>query len=344
MKTLFDKTEFSIVRIGQKDAKGLSDHVSDFRNIVLQCQDSYPGIDKWFEKKVLPGLRSSERTAFVGYLRDLPVVSAVIKHGDRSKFCHLKVLEEIQSESLGQLFFALMAFELRHVADSIHFTLPESLWIEKYSFFESFGFDKPVKAGRQYRLFDTELSCSAKFSDVWSNVLEKLPRLSTTFSIGEYSMQNSLLMSVKPEFAEKIMSGEKRVEIRRKFSPKWIGQRITLYSSKPEQCLIGEASVGGVVIGQPDYIWQEFGSQLGCTRAQLQQYAMGTDTLYAIVVSDVMPYRERIPLSQISHLLGEDLRPPQSFCSLENNDSWAKAISIAAMIHGTWGIRPQVVL
>ena len=86
MKSLFDKHDFTIVRIGPKDAKGLSDSVSDFKNLVLGCEASYPGIDKWFEKKVLPGLRSSERTAFVGYLGAQPMVSAVIKRGDRSKF------------------------------------------------------------------------------------------------------------------------------------------------------------------------------------------------------------------------------------------------------------------
>src|SRR3990172_5471514 len=113
MKSLFDKHDFTIVRIGPKDAKGLSDSVSDFKNLVLGCEASYPGIDKWFEKKVLPGLRSSERTAFVGYLGAQRMVSAVIKRGDRSKFCHLRVRDEVQNESIGELFFSLMTFELR---------------------------------------------------------------------------------------------------------------------------------------------------------------------------------------------------------------------------------------
>src|SRR3990170_1529253 len=106
-----------------------------------------------------------------------------------------------------------MTFELRQVAERIHFTLPESVWAAKQPFFQSFGFSDPVQSARQYRLFDNELTCSAPFGDVWRHTLDKLPKLSELFSIGSYSMNNRLLMSVKPQFAERIVSGQKRIEL-----------------------------------------------------------------------------------------------------------------------------------
>src|SRR6267142_6017042 len=151
MKRLFDKKDFRIVRLGGTDAKGLTDHFATFRQLVLENEPAYPGIDRWFKDKVVPGLRSSERVALVGYLKETPVVSAVVKRGDDSKFCHLRIHDDVQDANLGEVFFALMAFELRQIARTIHFTLPEGLWESKQDFFRSFNFCEAKKAGTQYR-------------------------------------------------------------------------------------------------------------------------------------------------------------------------------------------------
>jgi predicted transcriptional regulator len=326
-----------IVHLNKEDAKAETDNLILFKKLVQTNEGMYPDIDNWVKKKVIPGLKTSERTAYIGYINEDPIISAVVKHGDHSKFCHLKIAENFQANHLGELFFSLMALEIRHIAKEIYFTLPEGLWEKQRNFFESFNFVKAVPSEMQYRLFEKELKCSANFNNVWEAVLSKLPSIAQAFSIDGYSMENGLLMSIRPEYAEKLMSGEKRVEIRRKFAKKWKGHRITIYASRPECALVGEGKIEKVVAGEPDFIWEKYHSEIGCSRDDFAKYTDTAKQVYAIVFVDVQRYKEKMPISQLSHLLNVNpsddyLRPPQSYCTLSGDKSWGKAVSIAALL------------
>lgn len=294
----------------------------------------YPEIERWYSSKVLPGIRQGERVAFIGYLNEKPAVSAVVKKGSNAKFCHLRLHEGIKESNLGEVFFSLMALEIHDLAKGIHFTLPESLWKQKGAFFQSFGFESAELAEAQYRLFDRELACAASFPTVWSSVLHKIPKLADLYAFGGFSSDNQLLMSVKPEFAEQIMTRKKTVELRRKFSTRWLNHRINIYATAPVMSLMGEARIAGVVANKPEVIWERFHDQIGCTREEFNAYAAGTEELYAIELDDVRPYRDRLSLVQISRWVNESLAPPQSYFTLEKNKPWAKAVSLAAYLHG----------
>src|SRR5439155_22534 len=129
--TLFPlEGKFRILELGRSDACGWSDHVKVLKELLVANEDMYPNIDRWFTAKVVPGLRSSQRIAYVGYEDEKPIASAVLKLGMRSKFCHLRIHKDFQDLDLGQIFFTQMTFEARHHAKDLHFTLPESLWCE----------------------------------------------------------------------------------------------------------------------------------------------------------------------------------------------------------------------
>ena len=237
-------------------------------------------------------------------------MSAVLKRGDRSKFCHLHISDEFQNMHLGELFFALMALEVRNIADEIHFTLPDSLWNSKQDFFRSFGFQEVVKAGKQYRLFDEELHCAASFQTVWNSVLEKLPKMMTRFSSHGYSMNPAILLSVKAKHVERILSGVKTVEIRRRFSTKWTGQCVSLYASHPVQGLVGEAIIKDVVYNSQEEIWSRFETEIGCTREEFDKCVGTSKCVYAVVLSGIHPYLGEMPLTQLSALLNQGDWPP----------------------------------
>lgn len=338
--TLFSLTpDVRIVELGKADAGDWTDHIRVLKDLLTANQDMYPGIERWFTSKVVPGLKECLRVAYVAYEGEKPVASAVLKLGNNSKFCHLRIQDEFQDQDLGQIFFALMTLETRHKAREIHFTLPESLWCMRNAFFQSFGFSTAVKAPQQYRNGNTELLCSAPHSTVWSAVLDKLPKLMTKFLVGGYSLQSEIVMSVKPDYAERILSGVKRVEIRKKFSKRWLGSKVVLYASKPLGALVGEATISSIMYGQPAEILSRYGSDIGCSLSELDSYAQSSSKLCAIEFKDVRPYKESLPLDQISHLLHEELKPPQSYChaSAQRNSTWAKAVSVATLLHGRFG-------
>ena len=46
-----------------------------------------------------------------------------------------------------------------------------------------------------------------------------------------------------------------------------------------------------------------------------------------------------VPLSQLESLLNEqDLRPPQSYLSLETNIDWTRAVSVAELLHNRFWV------
>ncbi len=339
--SLFPLTpRFTIAEIGKPDAQGWSDHLRVLRDLISANQEMYPGIDHWFSAKVVPGLKSSERIAYVAYEGEKAVASVVLKLGGRSKFCHLRIHKDFQDQDLGQMFFTLMALETRRRAKEVHFTLPESLWYRKSGFFKSFGFSSVKKASRQYRHGDTELSCSAPHSAVWSAALNKLPELVSKFSVGGRSLGSDVLLSVRPKYAERLLAGTKLVEVRKRFSKKWLGRKAVLYASRPLGALVGEATINAIACGQPSDIWSRYESSIGCSREEFDGYVASADEVCAIELSDIVPYLSPVPLNQVEYLLNEDLRPPQSYSELNmgKNASWAKAVSIATLLHGRCGV------
>jgi predicted transcriptional regulator len=334
MKTdQFQHRNVSIIRLTVDDVMRRTDDLKTFFDLVSQNESMYPDIDKWLKEKVLPGIKNGSRVGFLATENEVPIATAVVKRGDKTKFCHLKISQPFQDDNLGNIFFILMAAEVRSWAKEIHFTLPESLWEKKKNFFESFGFDEAVPSSVQYRLFEQELSCSARFTDVWKNTLEKLAKMRSHFSVNNYSMAPSLLLSIRSNYAQKILSGEKTVEIRTRFSNRWTGQRVCIYASGTGGGLIGEATISGVEQGKPDEIWERYQSHIGCNPSEYRAYVADRKSVFAVALTSFIPYASRVPLTQIETLSKESLVPPQSYLELRAGTPWSKAISVAAILH-----------
>jgi predicted transcriptional regulator len=243
------------------------------------------------------------------------------------------------------MFFTQMTLEARGRAKEVHFTLPEGLWCEKAEFFQSFGFNGAAKASRQYRHGEIELSCTAPLSVVWSKILQKLPRLLDKFSPAGFSLSNKLVLSMRPEYAERVFDRQKRVEFRRKFSTKWRGCKAVVYATKPLGALMGEVTMKNVTYGTPKEIWEAFSATGGCSREEFFTYVHGSEGVYAIELSDITPYIAPIGLAQVSHLINEDLRAPQSFrdVRIDSDGAWVRAVSVAGLLHSRFGIRRSTV-
>jgi hypothetical protein len=67
VEELFPRTgNFQVVRLSEADARDDSDHLKKLRELVLENEPMYPNIEKWFDAKVVPGLKDSERIGYVG--------------------------------------------------------------------------------------------------------------------------------------------------------------------------------------------------------------------------------------------------------------------------------------
>src|ERR1700675_1506404 len=172
-----DKGQIRISTLGREDAHALGDHIKILKELIAAKDDSYPGIDRWFSTKVLSGLRSGERKAYLAFENERPVAAAILKLGKSAKICHLYINDTNRGADLGQILFIKMTFDASSWAEEVHFTLPESLWRTKSGFFKSFGFSRAERISREYRRNDSELFCSAPISSVYAAALRKIPRL-----------------------------------------------------------------------------------------------------------------------------------------------------------------------
>lgn len=104
-----------------------------------------------------------------------------------------------------------------------------------------------------------------------------------------------VLLSIKPEYAEKILNGTKRYEYRKAIFRDASVRTVVIYATMPVGKVIGEFEVGGFVRGTPSELWRKTKDASGITREFFMTYFSGRDEAQAIQVSN--PKRYRVPKS-----------------------------------------------
>jgi len=120
-----------------------------------------------------------------------------------------------------------------------------------------------------------------------------------------------VLLSIKPEFAEKIFSGEKKYEFRRKIFKNKEVTTIVVYASSPVKKVIGEFEIERIVLEEIGALWKRTKKQAGITEDFFYSYFGNTERGYAIKVKESKLYPE--PLCIKEHF---GTHAPQSFMYL----------------------------
>lgn len=124
-----------------------------------------------------------------------------------------------------------------------------------------------------------------------------------------------VLLSIKPEYVNKILSGEKKFEFRKvNFSKKGI-TKVLIYATKPVGKLVGEFEVTEIHQGSPDSIWTITKSFAGIDKKYFDSYYQGRNKAIAIAIGKVDVYKKPLDIN----CLGEKISPPQSFCYIGND-------------------------
>lgn len=126
-------------------------------------------------------------------------------------------------------------------------------------------------------------------------------------------MPTRVLLSVKPRFAEAILSGIKTFEFRRMLFKSTKVRTIVLYASSPTCKVVGEFTLDHVVSLKLEALWKSTGDGGAIDRTYFDEYFEGREMGHALKVKSARRYRSPLCLRKdfgISH-------PPQSFCYLE---------------------------
>ena len=122
----------------------------------------------------------------------------------------------------------------------------------------------------------------------------------------------ALLVSVKPVYADLLLSGEKTVELRRVRPNVEPGCLVLLYASSPQMAMVATAHVATVDTDDVNAIWTRYGEATGLDRLTYDHYFAGCPLAVAISLADVQALRRGVPLAELRRRIS-GFRPPQSF-------------------------------
>ena len=112
-------------------------------------------------------------------------------------------------------------------------------------------------------------------------------------------MSQPLLFSLKPNYAELIFEGLKKVELRRRIASNMENRYVFVYVSSPVKQLQGGFRVGQVWSGDPEEIWNRVSELSQVTKQYFDIYYEGRNIAYALEITDVWEYENPPALNRL---------------------------------------------
>lgn len=134
-------------------------------------------------------------------------------------------------------------------------------------------------------------------------------------------MNNSLLLSIHPEYARMIFEGTKKVELR-KICPRRVASEdyVFVYVTSPIQMLIGYFEIEKIIAKEPEKLWQLVKDIAGISYKQYSDYFERVSNAYGIYIKNVQKLVTPLDLTTINILL-PGFRPPQGYLYLSGEET-----------------------
>jgi predicted transcriptional regulator len=121
-----------------------------------------------------------------------------------------------------------------------------------------------------------------------------------------------VLLSIKPEFAEKIFNGTKKYEFRRSVFKNPNIKTIVVYASSPVQKVIGEFEIESILNFDLKTLWELTKDSAGISKQFFFDYFDNKDNGFAIKIKNTTKYGKSLCLKN-----DFNASPPQSFMYLQ---------------------------
>lgn len=122
----------------------------------------------------------------------------------------------------------------------------------------------------------------------------------------------SILLSINPEYVEKIFDGSKKYEFRKRLANRAV-DKILMYSTAPIMKVVGEVQIVETISASPTALWECTKKFAGISRDKYRKYFKGCKAAYAYQLGEVIRYDPPKELSEFRISL-----PPQSFIYLSS--------------------------
>ena len=121
----------------------------------------------------------------------------------------------------------------------------------------------------------------------------------------------TILLSIKPEYTERILAGTKKFEFRRQVAKRHVDQ-ILIYSTAPEMKVVASVAVLGVLKETPQDLWQKTKDFSGISHGKYMEYFSKREFAYAYQLGEVTMFKEPKNLSDYGITTA-----PQSFAYID---------------------------
>ena len=123
-----------------------------------------------------------------------------------------------------------------------------------------------------------------------------------------------VLLSIKPEYVDKIISGEKKFEYRKRIFKEKV-DTVVVYSTMPVGKIVGEFKIEEIINDTPDNIWSLTSHHSGVSEVFFMEYFDKCSEGFALKIKDIELYNTPIdPKKRKMHFT-----PPQSFMYVDND-------------------------
>jgi len=134
------------------------------------------------------------------------------------------------------------------------------------------------------------------------------------------SPDRSILLSIKPRFAEAILDGTKTIELRRTPPRLYVPTDVLLYASQPTSAIVGTCQVTDILCHSTLGLWRLIGSQTAVTYDEYRAYFNGSARAYGLVLTAPRRLDTVVSLPTLRKTW-DRFHPPQSFRYLTRSSS-----------------------
>ena len=132
----------------------------------------------------------------------------------------------------------------------------------------------------------------------------------------ETNIRKYLFISVKPEFANKIVTKEKTIELRKIRPHVNIGDYIIIYASSPIKSVIGYGIIKQIIEKSPRRMWDEHSEFLGIDKDRFDEYYTEKEKSIGIEIHKIKKIK---PISLESmKTIDPSFHPPQVYRYVSN--------------------------
>lgn len=134
------------------------------------------------------------------------------------------------------------------------------------------------------------------------------------FSNDSFAVEESkdLIISIHPQYSEKILAGKKTVELRRRFPLSTAkGTKVYIYSTSPVRAIVGSAEISDIIKLPIKTIWKKYSKCAFIRKHDFESYFEGLNEGFALELKNAQTFDKPIELIELRERF--NFTPPQSF-------------------------------